>query len=84
MTGILYEGKIWDENDKLIAHYIPCYRLIDNEIGLYDLVTGTFLSNAGSGTFLKGSDIGNHVDNGNIIGYNRATKLFFQNNLAVK
>ena len=83
-TGILYEGKIWDENDKLIAHYIPCYRLTDNEIGLYDLVTGTFLSNAGSGTFLKGADIGNHVDNGNIIGYNRATKLFFQNNLAVK
>lgn len=84
MTGVLYEGKIWDDNNNLIAHYIPCYRLTDNEIGLYDLVTGTFLSNAGSSTFLKGADIGNHVDNGNIIGYNRATKLFFQNNLAVK
>ena len=79
-TGVLYEGKIWDANDKLIAHYIPCYRLADNEIGLYDLVTGTFLSNAGSGTFLKGVDIGNRINNN----YNSAAKLFFQNNLAVK
>lgn len=36
---------------------IPCYRKADNEIGMFDTVNGVFYTNAGSGTFLKGSDI---------------------------
>ena len=84
MTGVLFEGKIWDDDNNLIAHYIPCYRLTDNEIGLYDLISGVFLSNVGSGTFLKGADIGRQLDNDSIIGYNHVTKIFFSNNLAVK
>ena len=58
-SGIFYEGKIWDENDRLIAHYVPCYRKADGEIGLYDLVSGTFLGNEGESTFLKGEEVGN-------------------------
>lgn len=37
--------------------FIPCYRKSDNEIGMYDTVTQTFYTNAGSGTFTKGGDI---------------------------
>ena len=37
--------------------FVPCYRKADNVIGLYDLVYGTFYTNAGSGTFTKGQDV---------------------------
>lgn len=36
---------------------IPCYRKSDNEIGMYDTVSGTFYTNQGTGTFLKGNDV---------------------------
>lgn len=36
---------------------IPCYRKADNVIGMYDTVSQTFLINAGTGTFTKGSDV---------------------------
>lgn len=52
----LYSCKVYD-NDVLVRDYIPCYRKSDNVIGLYDLVTNTFFTNAGTGTFLKGADV---------------------------
>lgn len=48
--GKLYNCKIW-QNDELIRDYYPCYRKTDNEPGLYDIITDTFLPNAGTGTF---------------------------------
>lgn len=53
--GLLYSVKIWDDNT-LIRNFIPCYRKSDNVIGMYDLVTNTFFTNAGTGVFLKGSN----------------------------
>lgn len=44
-------------NNIIVRDFIPCYRKSDNEIGLYDLVTNTFFTNQGTGTFLKGNDI---------------------------
>lgn len=53
--------KLWRftcyEGELLKADFIPCYRKSDNEIGMYDLVTNTFFTNAGTGTFLKGADV---------------------------
>lgn len=43
------------ENTKL--QLIPCYRKSDSEIGMYDTVSGTFYTNAGSSTFVKGDDV---------------------------
>ena len=37
--------------------FVPCYRKADDEIGLYDLVYGTFYTNSGTGTFTKGQDV---------------------------
>lgn len=54
----IYSSKIWD-NDTLVRDFVPCYRKSDNVIGMYDLVTNTFFTNAGDGTFLKGADL-NH------------------------
>ena len=52
----LYTFKLW-KNDVLVRDFIPCYRKSDNVIGMYDLVTNTFFTNAGTGEFLKGSNV---------------------------
>lgn len=52
----LYHLKLW-ENNIMVRDFIPCYRKSDNEVGLYDLVTKTFFTNAGTDTFIVGSDV---------------------------
>lgn len=52
----LYDFKIY-ESGELIHHYIPCYRKNDGVIGLYDAIGKAFLTNQGSGTFIKGGDV---------------------------
>ena len=49
--------KYYDKNDTLICDLVPCYRKSDNAIGMYDLVRNVFLTNAGKGSFTKGSNI---------------------------
>lgn len=44
-------------NGELIGDFIPCYRKSDGVIGMYDLVSQNFFTNAGTGTFSKGSDV---------------------------
>ena len=44
-------------NNELIGNFIPCYRKRDGEIGMYDLVTETFFTNAGAGSFTKGANV---------------------------
>ena len=53
VTGRIYYAKIYNGNT-LSRNYIPCYRNSDNKPGLYDLVTGVFFSNAGTGEFTLG------------------------------
>ena len=50
-TGECYWLKIYIDN-ALAGHFIPCYRKSDNEPGMYDTVSGTFYTNAGSGDFI--------------------------------
>ena len=52
----IYYFKIY-ENGVLVRNYVPCYRISDGVIGLYETVTGTFVTNAGEGTFTKGGNI---------------------------
>lgn len=40
-----------------IAKYVPCYRKADSKPGMYDLVSGEFFTNAGTGEFLVGPDV---------------------------
>lgn len=49
--------KIYD-SDTLVRDFVPCYRKSDNVAGLYDLVNNVFYTNAGSGTFLMGNEVG--------------------------
>lgn len=55
LKGNIYSAKIWD-NGTIVRDFIPCYRKSDNVIGMYDLVTKTFFTNSGTGTFTKGND----------------------------
>ena len=50
------ECKIY-ENNVLIRDFIPCYRKIDNVVGLYDLANNQFYTNAGTGVFLMGTEV---------------------------
>ena len=52
----IYEMKM-SRGGVLLRHFIPCYRKSDSEVGLYDLVSGTFFTNQGSGEFLAGVSI---------------------------
>lgn len=47
----------YDKSNVLKCDLVPCYRKSDNVIGMYDLVTGAFFTNAGSGSFTKGADV---------------------------
>lgn len=54
LRGISY--KIY-ENDTLVRDLVPCYRISDGVIGMYDTVNNVFYTNSGSGTFTKGADV---------------------------
>lgn len=45
------------EDGVLKRDYIPCYRISDGKVGIYELLTGNFYTNIGTGEFNKGSDI---------------------------
>lgn len=47
----------YDKTDTLICDLVPCYRIADGVIGMYDIVRNIFLTNVGSGTFTKGADV---------------------------
>lgn len=51
--GIILRAKIWDSG-VLVADLVPAKRNSDDEIGMYDLASDTFYTNAGSGTFVGG------------------------------
>lgn len=52
-AGRMYYCKIWNDND-LVSDLIPCYRNSDEVVGMYDLVTNTFFTNQGTGSFIYG------------------------------
>ena len=54
--GKIYYARIYD-NGSLERNFIPCYRVSDNVIGMYDTVHGEFFINKGSGAFTKGNNI---------------------------
>jgi hypothetical protein len=56
-SGKLYNMRIYSAAGVLLRDFKPCYRKSDNVIGLYDLKNNVFYTNAGTGTFTKGSNI---------------------------
>ena len=54
-------GRIWgfsmETGGNLVRDMVPCYRKADNVPGMYDLVSGSFSINAGTGSFVTGADV---------------------------
>jgi len=55
-TNRLYKYRLY-QGGNLVRDYVPCYRVSDNVVGLYDLVSKEFLVNAGTREFTAGPDI---------------------------
>lgn len=53
ISPLLQVKRFWSDN---IEAY-PCYRKSDGVIGMYDVVGNRFITNAGSGSFIKGADV---------------------------
>jgi len=47
------------KNGEIVRDFIPCIRKSDNEVGLYDLIEGTFYTNQGTGSFSYNSESDN-------------------------
>ncbi len=52
----LYRTTVTKDNI-LAGDFYPCYRMSDNVGGMWDNVSGTFKTNAGSGSFILGSPV---------------------------
>ena len=55
-TAKVYNIKL-KEDGVDVVNLIPCYRIADDVIGMYDVVNDVFYTNQGTGTFLKGGDV---------------------------
>ena len=51
----LYSFKVYNEQWQIISYLVPCYRISDTVAGLYDLVSGVFYTNNGTGEFVVGN-----------------------------
>lgn len=45
------------ENNELVKELIPARRVIDNVLGLYDIINNKFIVNKGSGSFIAGPEV---------------------------
>lgn len=56
-VGYIYRQQAY-QNNVLVGDFIPAIRNSDNAVGMYDTVSGTFFTNAGTGTFVAGTPLG--------------------------
>lgn len=63
---------IFTEYYKHIHFYVPVIRKADSKPGLYDMYTGTFLTNAGTGEFLYGNTVIDEMVAGSAVANNIA------------
>ena len=56
-TRTVKSFRYWDKDDNLLRDMVPCYRRSDNVIGMFDLVSQAFFTNAGTGVFTVGEDV---------------------------
>lgn len=53
----IYYMRIWDGSNNPLREFIPCYRIADSVIWMYDLVNDVFYTNGGTWTFSKWPDV---------------------------
>ena len=53
-VGKIFKCKITELNGEVLGHFIPALRKSDSKPGMYDLVSGQFFTNQGTGEFSYG------------------------------
>lgn len=53
----IYNYSLYDESDNLLVDLVPARRNSDNILGMYDKVSSSFLTNAGTGIFIAGPEV---------------------------
>ena len=56
-AGRIYYFRYLQPDGTVIASFVPCYRLSDGIIGMYDLVSDNFFTEIHGGKFTKGPDV---------------------------
>lgn len=56
-VGNIYRQQAY-QNNVLVGDFMPAIRNSDNAVGMYDTVSGTFFTNAGTGVFIAGTPLG--------------------------
>ena len=74
LSGDVYSFKVY-QNNTLVLNLIPAKRNSDNAIGMYDTVSNTFFTNAGTGAFVAGPT----ACDGERVTYTSATGTVTQN-----
>lgn len=57
----VYGCKIY-QGESVIRDLRPCYRMSDNKIGMYDVVSKQFYSSIGTSEFTKGADVSSEIE----------------------
>lgn len=60
--GGVYGFKLWQDGTNLSMDLIPAKRDSDNVVGMYDIVSGQFFTNAGIGDFTAGTAVSDPVE----------------------
>ena len=61
----LYELHVKNGNGRIVQNLVPARRDSDSILGMYDTVTGTFFTNAGTGEFVAGPVLNLYLPSGN-------------------
>jgi len=62
--GRIYDMKI-HYNNTPVRNFVPAKRNSDSKLGMYDLVSGTFFTNSGTGNFIAGPAVNTYLSQGN-------------------
>lgn len=56
-AGRVFGATFCDAANNVVGDLVPCYKVADGVIGMYDLINNVFYTNAGTGSFSKGADV---------------------------
>lgn len=57
LSSMKLSNAYYKRNGEYLLNLIPCYRKADQKPGMYDLVSGEFYTNSGTGEFVVGEDV---------------------------
>ena len=60
-TAKVYYYMVTNYNNEIVQYLVPARRNSNGKLGMYDMITGTFFTNAGTGSFIAGPDVSSNL-----------------------